>query len=110
MKIDNQAMGFMRTFMACATQICCVVAIKYRFIRFIVYVSRALASVPDHLERLDLLWFDPVQQRQTSVIGFLARASAERALRSHGPSKVIPLYWLAPPASGAGSGETVIPS
>lgn len=56
MKIDNQAMGFMRTVMACATQICGVVAIKYRFIRFIVYVSRALASVPDHLERLDLLW------------------------------------------------------
>lgn len=84
MKIDNQATGFMRTFMACATQICCVVAIKYRFIRFIVYVSRALASVPDHLERLDLLRFDPAQQRQTCAIGFLARASAERALRSMG--------------------------
>lgn len=110
MKIDNQATGFMRTVMACATQICGVVAIKYRFIRFIVYVSRALASVPDHLERLDLLWLIRRDKRQASAIGFLARSSAERVLRSHGPSKVTPLYWLAPPAPGAGSDETVIPS
>ena len=42
--------------MACAIHICCVAAIKCRFIRFIVYVSRALDNVPDHLERLGLLW------------------------------------------------------
>jgi len=55
-KVDNPATGCLRAFMACATHICCVAAIKCRFIRFIVYVSRTLDNVPDHLERLGLPW------------------------------------------------------
>ena len=55
-KVDNPATGCLHAFMACATHICCVAAIKCRFIRFIVYVSRTLDNVPDHLERLGLPW------------------------------------------------------
>ena len=69
--------------MACATHICCVAAIKCRFIRFIVYVSRTLDNVPDHLDRLGLLWPVYGVAGLTSAIaycaiGFPVRPSAKK--------------------------------